>query len=61
MKTLYVKRTNNLEISKEWKIPTNLKGELYATCSKKGIIKWETTKIYSLDELLVRGHVIRVI
>lgn len=57
MKTLYVKRTTNYQLSKEWSINSTLKGELYIQCTINGSINFQTNSIYSLDQLLKRGSV----
>lgn len=58
-KTLNVKRTNNLELAKEWGFDFNpsLSGELFIRCNAKGIINWEVAPVYNLNELLKRGNV----
>jgi len=57
-KTLNVKRTNNLELAKNWNInySPNLKGELFIRSNAKGKINWEKAPVYNLDELLKRGN-----
>lgn len=58
-RTLNVKRTNNREIAKMWEYDFNpsLHGELFVRCNAKGVVKWETTLVFNLEELLQRGNV----
>lgn len=54
-----MRRTNNLELAKHWglDLAIYLGKEIFVRCNSKGVIKWETTLLFTLDELLLRGNV----
>lgn len=57
---LNVKRTSNSEIADKWELdfrPFQSRQELFVRCNAKGVVKWDTALVYTLDELLKRGNV----
>jgi len=59
VKRLHVRRVTIEEVNDNWGFcPTHLPLEIYARCNNKGIINWDFTSIYNIDELLLRGNVI---
>ncbi|ANW96722.1 hypothetical protein AXE80_10750 [Wenyingzhuangia fucanilytica] len=57
MKTLYVIRTNKIELQLKWKIPcTAFPFEVFVRSNSKGIVNWKKTTVYTLDEVVARGN-----
>ena len=65
---LYVKKVPDIvEASEKWGVPAYaiLKGaggilcgnQMYFRCNKKGVINWDTTVQYSVEELIERNDV----
>lgn len=57
-RTLYVKRVSTDDIFKEWafRMPNTSKF-YYVRCNVKGIVNWDTTKVYNPCELVGRDKV----
>lgn len=58
-RTLYVKKTSTVELTKEWGFNPVLlsNGDIYIQCSAKGIVNWEGC-VYQAKELVGRDKVV---
>jgi len=54
---LNVIATTNTQLTIRWGYNPCMNGELFVRCNAKGVVNWDKTSVYKLDELLMRGNV----
>lgn len=57
IRRLHVTTVSYTDVKKHWDFNIPFQGQLYARCDSKGKVSWDTTSIYRLEELLLRGNV----
>lgn len=53
MKKVYVCKITGLDVQKHWGAAPHkmFRSSIYARCNKKGIVNWQTTRIYYSSEV----------